>query len=361
MDNRFDRNTFESIEFLIESAEALKIKSGGSSNSNIFNRYFAALAQDITLLATRTNILATRSSRVEKGSSAQSGALLASFQSVSTRVDAASAYSQVLADMHSAFYIDGTSTATVEKTFGQATLPVLSQTDLLVQEDVYGNKYVSSEVQISYSTNASSSINSISLESFVTDPEAIFMVREDQTWIKDTDSATKVWIRLKAPLQFRGLIPNVLEIWPFPAFGMTLDSVWIRQAGYSTSNFQALSLAYLPKYNSTTGKVDSFGPVRLHLDNLPISEIAICLNVSAVDVWGLKKLKLYHTEYDSSTSLVVKDPYSRTVGDLVLRGKDPSALSQLNVTKVGNKATINIVTTDSTQTPVITGVIMSVT
>jgi hypothetical protein len=82
--DRYDRNTFESVEFLVESSEAPKIKSGGSSSSNILNRFFSSLSQDVTLLATRANILADRSSRVEKGCTAMSGALQSSFTSLSS-------------------------------------------------------------------------------------------------------------------------------------------------------------------------------------------------------------------------------------------------------------------------------------
>ncbi len=359
MDNRFDRNTFEARDFLTESTETPKIKAGGSSSSNILNRYFNALAQDLALLATRTNILASRSSRLEKASMAQGGALSAAFQNVSSRVDAASGYDQVLADMHSSYYV-GTSTANINYTFGQATLPVLSTTDLLVMEDPYGNKYVSSEVVVSTSNSAVSSVSLLSLTDFVVQPDGIFMLREDQTLLLDKDGVNdQVWLRIKAPLQYRGLTPNVLELYPLPAFAMILKSVNYKRAGDSDNVWYALDLSYLPGY--TAGVVERFGPVRLHLPNEAISELLICFDISSVDVWGVKKLKLYHVEYDSSATLTVLDPYSRSIGNTVLRGKDPSSLSQLTVTTTVNQSQISLATTDSTSTPVITGVIMEVT
>lgn len=361
--NRFDRNTFESVEFMIESSESPKIKSGGSSSSNILNRFFAALGQDISLLATRANILASRSSRIEKGSAEQGGALQAQFTSLSSRVDAASSYSYVLADMHSTFYIDNGSENNVDFSyvFGQATLSALSTTDLLVQNDVYGNNYVSPEVQFSYSTSSASSVSVMSVTDFIPDPDGIFMLREEQTWLLDTGvTQTKGYIRIKAPLQFRGLTPNVLEIWPFPAFSMKLRKVSYRIAGDPEDTWTHADLSYLPGYNSSTGVIDNFGPVRLHLNNRPISELVFEFDVSSSDVWGVKKIKLYHREYDSSGSFIVEDPYSRTIGDISLRGKDPTILSTFSNTKAGNQATINISSTDSSYTPVITGVIMQV-
>ncbi len=361
--DRFDRNTFESVEFMIESAEAPKIKMGASSSSNILNRFFAALGQDISLLATRANILASRSSRVEKGSAEQGGALQAQFTSLSSRVDAVSSYTRVLADMHSTFYIDSGATTdiTFDYVFGQATLTPLSTTDLLVQTDVYGNSYVSPEVQFFYSARPGSSISALSVTDFIPDPDGIFMLRQEQTWIKDTAvGQTKGYIRIKAPLQFRGLTPNVLELWPFPAFAMKLRRVSYREAGTAEDTWTNVDLTYLPGYNPATTVVDNFGPVRLHLPNVPISELAIELDVTSSDVWGLKKLKLYHREYDSQGTLVVEDPYSRSIGDISLRGKDSSLLSSLSNTKTGNQASINVFTTDSNTTPVITGVITEI-
>ena len=360
--DRFSRNTFEGTEFMIESTESPKIKSGGSSSSNILNRYFSALAQDVSLLATRANILADRSSRVEKGSANQGGTLQASFVSLSARVDAASAYGLVLADMHGAYYLDtANSKMSFDYVFGQATLNVLSTTDLLVQTDVYGNKYVSPEVQFSYSTSSAASIAVMSITDFIPDPEGIFMIKEDQMWLKNTEAGqTKGYIRIKAPLQFRGLTPNVLEIWPFPAFAMKLRKVSYRIAGNPEDTWTNVDLTYAPGYNTTTAVVDNFGPVRLHLDNDPISELVIELDVTGTDVWGLKKIELYHREYDSVGVLVAKDPYSRTVGNVTLRGKDLATLSTFTTTKTGNKASVQIYSTDSTSTPVITGVLLDV-
>jgi hypothetical protein len=202
----------------------------------------------------------------------------------------------------------------------------------------------------------------MSIIDFQNDIDGIFMLKQDQTWIKDVAvGQTKGFIRIKAPLQFRGLTPNVLEVWPFPPFGMKLRKISYREAGSPEDTWTHLDLSYLPNYNTSTQVVDTFGPVRLHLNNDPISELVIEVDVSSVEVWGFKKIKLYHREYDSEGTLIVKDPYSRTVGDVTLRGKDPSTLSTFPVTKTTNKASIEISSNDSMTTPVITGVIMSVT
>lgn len=359
MDSRFDRVTFESVEFLSEATEAPKIKPGESSSSNLLNRYFNAIAQDVALLITRANILASRSNRIEAAVSTQSGALLSSFQSLSSRVDSASGYSSVMADMHSSFYINTISTtANINKVFGQATLPELAKTDLLIQVDPYGNKYVSNDVSYMYSTDAGA-VSTLSLERFTIDYDGIFMLKDDQTWvINKAVGQTEGTIKIKAPLQFRGLTPNVLEIWPFPAFGTDILNVYYRKAGDTLSTWTSLDLSYCPRWNGS--KIAMAGPIRVFLPNEPLVEIAIRFDVSASDTWGLKKLKLYHTEYSSSASLVVKDPYNRTIGDVIVRGKDQADLSTLAVSSVGNQTTINLTSSSSVTTPVITGILLDV-
>lgn len=357
MENRFRRQTFESTEFLIESTEAPKVKAGESSNSSILNRYFEAASQDMAMLATRTNIIAARADRLEVGFDTAAGALLSAFQSVQSRVNAASGFSEILAECHSAVYLnEGSSTADINHLFGQATLPVRGTTDLILQTDVYGNKYVSPEVEISY---AVSSVEPGALD-YLVDPDAIFMLRDEQLWIREA-TTLPVWIKLKAPLQFRGLTPNVLEIHPFPKLGVDIHKVSYQIAGGSfTSTWVDLDLSYLPGYSLATGIVYMAGPVRLHMPNLPISQIRIKMVPRANTTWGLHKIKVYHVEYDSSGTLVVKDPYSRNIGSIIVRGKDPSTLSTLSINTQGSQSTINLTSTDNAVTPVITGAVVSV-
>lgn len=354
--DRFRIQTFESTHFLIESTEAPKIKAGGSSNSSILNRFFNAASQDMAMLATRTNILASRADRIETGVAAQTGALLSAFQSVQSSVNAATGYTQILFDLHDSFYInESTSTAAIDHVFGQATLPIQGTTDLLVQTDIYGDKYVSPEVEVSYAVG-----NTPGALDYLVDPDSIFMLRDEQQWLRPATTQT-VWIKLKAPLQFRGLTPNVLEIWPFPCLGLDLHEVAYQAAGGSfTSTWIALDLSYVFGYSASNGVVSPMGPVRLHLPNTPIAQIRIKMVPRFNTTWGLHKLKVYHREYDSSATLIGRDPYSRTIGDTIVRGKDPSDLSTLSVNKQGSQVTVNLTSTDTGYTPVITGILVDI-
>lgn len=355
LNDRFGNFSLESTEFLLEAVESPKIKAGASSSSNILNRYFEALSRDLTTLAVRSNLLAERARRVVDASLTQGAATQAMFQSLSARVDAASGYDQVLADMHSMNYVEisGT-TARIETVFGQATLPVRSVTDLLVQNDVYGNPYVFSGVEVLYATGPSPSS-----ADFRSDPNGIAMLSGLQAWLRPEHHG-EVWVLLKAPLQFRGLTPNVLEIWPLPCWGMDLEEVAYLQAGesYSPAWVQA-DLSYLTGYVPSSGVVMA-GPVRLHLDNVPISQVRMKFRTRSSTPWGLGKVRILHTQYEQTGQLVVKDPYSRTAGSPILRGKDPADLSSLTRTAIGNTVSVSLRTTTTSKTPVITGVIFSV-
>lgn len=360
MSNRFDRSTLSSVFFQMESAEIPKIKQGGASSSNILNRYFAALAQDMALVFSRTSVIAARADRIELGAAAQAASTLGILQSLSSRVDAVTG-ATVLADMHSAFYLDtGSTTATVNNVFGQATLPIRSTENLLVSHDVYGRPFVSPEVEVSYTyTNLTATTPDSSLE-FQVDPEAIYMIRGEQNWLKDTEGSARTWVRLRAPLQFRGLLPNVLEIWPFPAGAGTLYSIAYRETG-DGATWTVLDLSYLSNYNVTTGVVDYFGPVRVHLPNEPIIEIAISMSFGGSATWGLHALSVWNYQYDATATLVVKDPYTRDVIEpVILRGKDPGDLSLLDVVLASNTASVTLSSTDTSFTPVITGVLFQV-
>jgi len=356
MDTRFTRVSFESTEFLLESVEKPKIKAGGSSSSNILNRYFNALANDVTMLAARTNLLAARSDRIEQGAAIQAGALLAQFQSLSTRVDAVSSLTQVMADMHSSTYVDVSNTATISTTFGQATLPEISSIDLLVQTDVYGNKYTAPEIEVAYALGSTPDALAYTL-----DPDAALMLRDEQLWLLPETSQT-VWVRLRAPLQYRGLTPNMIEFWPFPAFAHDIEQISYLPAGDSyTGAYVDLDLSYLPNYKASTGKVEQAGPVRVFLPNSAISELRVKMTPRSSTAWGVHKFKVYHKEFSNSATLVVKDPYSRTAGSVVLRGKDTSDLAQLAVTTNTNTVSVALTSTSSVETPIITGIIFTVT
>jgi hypothetical protein len=354
---KFNQGTFSSVEFLLESLESPKIKFGGSSSSTVLNRYFQRLSQDVSLMLTRTNTLAERARRLEMGAAAQSGALSAAFNSVVSRVDAASGYSQVLMEFWNGMYLHmpGT-TADVNHYFGQATLPVISSTNLILFTDIYGNKFLSPETEIAWAVGS----NPSALDFQRAHPEGLEMLKENQTWLLDAYNGD-VWFTVKAPLQFKGMAPNVIELYPFPAFGVDLVEVAYKEAESSYSSlWTPIDLTYLPGYNPATQVVEQCGPVRIFLEGKGISIIRVHMRTRTNTAWGIHKFRVFHRQYASTATLTVKDPYSRTIGATIVRGKDPAALSDLTISKSGPQATVTLTTPDSTKTPVITGILADV-
>lgn len=357
MNNKFQFVRMETASFLNETIQSPNIKDGASSNSTILNKWIQSVRQDLITLTSRTNLLASRADRLDKAMNAQNSALLGQIQGAVATVNVVSGLSAVLADMHSSFYVDGSNTATIDYVYGEATLPVINKTNLLTETDVYGNLFVSDEVDISYSFNTNPQE-----QDYISDPEAIYMLRGEQSWvIQETNQP--FYIRIKTPIQYQGLTPNVIEISPFPAFAMNIAEVSYQSIGNGfTNSWTPLDLTYLPGYNSSIGggQVVKAGPIRIHLpSNTNVSSLRIKLVPQATIPCGLYALNMFNVQYDSNAVLAVKDPYSRTIKNLSLLGKDPSLLSTLTISKAGNVGTVYLSTTDSANTPVIQGIILN--
>ena len=357
MNNKFEFTRLETASFLNESIQAPKIKDGASSNSNILNRWIEAVRQDLITLTSRTNLLATRSDRLDRAMSAQSAALLSQVQNAVTTVNQASGLSSVLCSMHSSFFIQASqTTADIDYVYGQATLPVRNKTNLLLQNDVYGNFYVPDEIDIGYSF-----VTTPQEQDYTSDPEAIYMLRNEQAWIV-AETNQPFYVKIKTPVQYQGLVPNLLELSPFPAFGMNITEIAYQAAGDGFTNaWIPLDLTYLPKYDAATegGVIVKAGPIRVHLPNVNIGQLRIKFEPQSSLPCGIYSLNMFNVQYDTSATLTVKDPYSRLINSTSLIGKDPSNLSTLTVTYSGNLATVYLTTTDTSVTPVIEGVIMN--
>jgi len=357
-DNILNRTSYEITDFESDNPESPKIKPGGSSTSNILNRYFSSLSQDLSLFITRTNRLADRADRLQSIDIAQGAGYVGMFNQLTSRVNAVTGLTTVLTDMHTNFYLDSTNSAQVDYKFGQAILPVVNTTDLLVQTNIYGQNQVSNNIEFSYTETASASATPPSNSTFQVDPEGLFMIRRDQSWLH-TNTKTAAYVKLKTPVQIHGLSPNVLEIYPLPVGVMDLTGCWYQLTGTSADGtWYAIDLSYLSGYTATY--VPAITPVRIILPGVPISQICFGLRMNGITSWGIYGINLYHNEYQSSATLVVKDPYNRTIGNVLLRGKDPSTLSAITNSKSTNKVSFSLTTTDSTVTPVITAAIISI-
>lgn len=356
--------SLETVKFLIQSGGYPKIKSGQSSSSDVLNRFFQAVSTDITNLAVRTSLIAENSTQTQAAMAIQAGALVGLFTSLNARTTTLQVSTMVWVDMHDDMYFDPANTATINKVFGQATLPITEETNLLVQQDAYGTNFLPDDVKVF--TAWSNDGSDPSILNYQESIDARLMLTEDAAWFQNwpnTDpNITDFWFRIDFPFDYLGREPNVLEIWPLPAFGLQIKEVAYHQFGASlASNWTALDLSYLPGYDQTLYSnqyVNNAGPLRLHLPQTQISSIRIRVKATNQAAWGFWRVRLKHLEYSQTAVLKVLNPYGLSVGSYYMRGKDPSDLAQLSGSIASNVVTVSLSTDDPSETPVVTGVIL---
>lgn len=359
--DKFSRK-LETTAFTVESADAPKVKSGGSSSSNVINRYHEAVAKDVAGLALATNQLSDKASRISNAVAAQSGALSSNLSTLSGRLDAlASGSTLLLATLFDNKYISTSgsdTTAEVNSLFGQATLPIRSQVNLLTQQNVQDDYIVSSEVRLSYSYEA----NPDQFQ-FTESNEGIAMLLRKQAWLGRSDQP--VWIKLTAPLQYLGLPANMIEIYPMPAFNCAISDLSYQLAGAGPgSTWYDVDCSYLPNYNPSSllgdNVLEMIGPVRAALPVVPMAQIRFRLHPSSGVNWGLFDLRVLSVEFEQTGVLTLINPYNSTgFSSATIRGKDPSDLAQLTTSTTLNKFRIDLSSTSSQTSPIITGALLS--
>ena len=354
-------NTFTSklavTTALTDSLDAPKLKAGGASNSTVINRFHEAITKDISSLLVFINQLIFKASRIADATVTQGSSVSATITSLTSRVDALSSSANVLADLFTSYYVSTTgsdTTATILPVFGQATLPITATQDLLFTQDSYGHPLTSDTLELSYSSAANPSNSD-----YVKSAEGVGMILRKGVWVINTPGSG-VWVKLKAPLQYLGLNPNVFEIYPFPCFGTDISSIQVQYANQGLGGtWTDVDMSYLPGYDSGSGKIVGAGPLRIHLDGTPITQIRFKMTPKGAYNPGLYNLRVLSVQYAQSASLTVQDIVGRTIAGVTILGKDQTALSALPVTGSGTKTRVDISSPNTYFSPVITGISMS--
>lgn len=352
------RSSLSSPIFEYGSATSPNIRWGGASSSNTLNRYFAALLNDMTLLAGRTASLAARSDDIVSLSDAQGAALSGMYVNLSNRIDAiASGNSFVLADFHSPLYIQS-NTGSHSQLYGQITLPTNSATELLTVTDVYGRKWAPDDVVVSYAITADATEPAES--AYLPNEDARLMLTEDESWLLPSIPAgSYVWVRVDSPLQYEGMAPNALDFHVLPTFGFDLMEVAFRgSSSPSAGGWTGVDLNYLTGWNGSY--VSSCGPVRVHLPSVTSRAYRVCLRSRVSTAWGVQKLSVKSIEYGSSSVLTLANPYGKNVSSATVVGKDVDTLGNLSIIISGSTVEVDLLATDTGATPVLTGVLMRV-
>ena len=348
----------ESVSVVVESTESPKIKAGASSSSALLNKFHDAIRRDISSLVVFANQLSTKVSQFANTTVAQSSGVNSAVNDLVTRINALeTSVSSICCSFFNSRYISAIPIevdAEVDTVFGYITLPKQSSTNLLVQYDSFNNLIMSNEIKFAFSYDADPLTGN-----FIEDVSGLTMLLRKDFW-----SATRsadIWVRLKIPIQYSGLNPNVIEIFPLPCFSQDLKEVRVRPLNSTLSDLVTLDLSYVPTYDAGSSSVPNMGPVKLFVDE-PFSEVFIRLSPKDSTVYpGLYNLKIVSETYDQTGFVNVIDPNGRNFTGVTLYGKDNIELAALPISGSGSKIRVDLSSIDSFKTPVITKIIGDLT
>lgn len=346
-------DTLKLAETLIETPETEIIKAGGPSNSALLNNLRGRAINDLVTLDRRTASTSGSIAMARTVFATQLTALTSQYQALAALLPNTPGTSWIV-DFHVSSFVDeeGT-TAEVDTTYGQVTLPITSRQEKLVGEDTRGNLWVPKTTQLYYSYSSSAPGEN----DWLTDSNSLHCLdgRSDTAWWRTRATSGAVWVRAKLPLNLNSnRMSNAVVIHPFPALHYHLESVEYRDPA---GNWVSLDLSYIEGWDSDDNRVNACGNVRLIFPQAQVTEIRLKLTVPA-GPWGLIQLGVQHLEF-SSTGTLTADFTSYSTGVLrssVLLGKDMDLLNALTRSINGPKVLVSLTQNSAGSTPVITGV-----
>ncbi len=346
-------DTIETANSLMETPEVGIISAGGPSSSELLNRLRDGAVTDVTELDRRTAEIQEQVAQLDSLLGYQLTHLAAAYTSLLSRLPSTSGH--WLADFYvDDFVVDGVNgtTAEVNTTYGQVTLPILSTQEKLVGMDSRGEVWVprTAAVHYAYQTAAPSE------SQWLTDPNypRALDQRPDTAWWRRRPSAGYVWVRVQVPANLNAnRLSNCIILHPFPVLSWDLYSVEYRNPG---GNWSSVDLSWLEGWNGSKLPASWLGNLRLFFPQNQVVELRIKLYTD--DLWGFSDLRLQQLEFSPSATLVVDfDDYNTgTLGEATVLGKDPDSLSYLGTSVSTTRVTVNLTQSTTNSTPVITAV-----
>jgi hypothetical protein len=324
------------------------IVAGGASSSRILNDLRDHTIEDIVELDNRTDALTRQQALLNTVFSQQLTALTTRLQSLENRLPTASG--RWMADMYTSDFIHATNSAEINTTYGQATLPILTEQEKLVGRDSRDQVWIPKGSAVHYSYQSSTPQET----QWLSDDNMLFALdqRSDTAWWLSRPSSGTVWIRVKVPANLNAnKLANCIILHPYPVFNFDLVSVEYRSpAGIYT----AADLSYLQGYNANTTTVEGMGNCRLLIPQSQITELRIKL--SAPNIWGFSKLSVQQLEFSPTATLAVDllayNPGTFTQAQVF--GKDADALAFLVTQINGTRVSVGLTQNSQNSTPVIT-------
>lgn len=326
------------------------IVAGGPSSSELLNDLRSTIIEDITELDSRTTANATAVAMANTVFNGQLAAISTYFQALVNRLPSVSG--RWMADFYTADFVDSNNSATINTTYGQATLPILTSQEKLVGEDSTGKIWIPKTAQVTYSYS-----NSTPQETdWLTDDNTMSALdqRTDTAWWRSKETSGTVWVRVRLPAALNSnKLANTIILHPYPVLSYNLLSVEYRNpAGvYTTAD-----LSYLNGYDAANTRVNNMGNVRLFIPQSQVVELRIKLSTS--QLWGFTKISVRQTEFSPTATLITNftgyNPPS--ISAINVFGKDQNTLSFLTTAINGLTASVALTQNTQNTTPVITQV-----
>lgn len=326
------------------------IVAGGASSSQLLNDLRGHAIEDIVELDNRTDALTRQQALMNQVFGTQLTALATRLQSLESRLPTASG--RWMADMYTTDFIHAQNSATISTTYGQATLPILSQQEKLVGRDSRDQVWIPKSAAVHYSYQSATPQET----EWLTDDNTRFALdqRGDTAWWLQRPASGVVWIRVKVPANLNAnKLANCIILHPYPVFNYDLVSVEYRSpAGvYTTAD-----LSYLQGYNSATTRVGGLGNTRLLIPQSQITEIRI--KILAQNIWGFSQFSVQQLEFSPTATLMVDlltyNP--GTFSQATVFGRDADALGFLTTQINGTIISVALTQQSSNSTPLITRV-----
>lgn len=341
--------SLQSAKNLVEAPHVDVFKAGGPSSSELLNRLRDSLITDVVAQHERQDNLDAKISMANEIFNVALSALSTRFQSLSARLPDRPSGAWLI-DFFTNDFIHSTNTAAIDTIYGQATLPILSQTEKLVIIDTQGEVAVPKAAQVHYSYKSTTPDET----DWLTDDNSIYALdqKNDTAWWRNRASSGAVWIRVQVPANLNAnKNANAILLHPYPPLSFDLHSVEYKNpAGVWTG----ADLSYLEGWDGS--KVAWFGNIRIFISPSQITELRI--KVASANYWGFSKLSLKQIEFSPQATLVVNsvsyDPPS--ISRVNLQGKDSDALSYLASTVNGFVISAALTQLSAGSSPIISAV-----
>ncbi|HYT45393.1 MAG TPA: hypothetical protein VEP90_23900 [Methylomirabilota bacterium] len=341
----------ESLKSALNSVETPNIDivvAGGPSSSELLNNLRRSLIEDITELDHRTNANAISVVMANTVFNGQLASIASEYQALLNRLPTTSG--RWMADMYTADFMATQNSATINTTYGQATLPILSAQEKLVGLDSSGKVWIPKTAQINYSYSTGTPQET----DWLMDDNSLLALdqRTDTAWWKSKDTSGTVWVRVRLPANLNSnKLANAIMLHPYPVLSFNIVSVEYKNpAGIFTS----ADLSYLTGYDTVSTQVKNVGNVRLFIPQSQVTEIRIKL--STAQLWGFTKISIQQIEFSATATLIMdftnyNPPSLSTIN---VFGKDQNTLSFLTTSINGLTASVQLTQNTQNSSPVIT-------